>query len=38
MQGLVGKSEGRDHLEDPDADGKIFEEWVMVAWTALSSS
>jgi len=35
---LVGKLEGRDHLEDPGTDGRmilrwIFRKWVVGVWT-----
>jgi len=26
---LIGKPEGRDHLEDLDLDGKIISEWIL---------
>jgi hypothetical protein len=29
---LVGKPEGRDHLEDLDVDGKIVLEWTEFIW------
>jgi len=25
---LMGKPEGREHLEDPDVDGSIMLEWI----------
>jgi len=34
---LVGKPEGKNHLEDPDIDGRIlrwiFRRWDVEAWT-----
>ena len=38
---LVGKLEGRNHLEDPDIEGKIilrwiFRKWDVVVWTGSS--
>jgi hypothetical protein len=38
VQGLVGKPEGKNHLEDPDVDGRIilrciFRKWGVGAWT-----
>jgi len=37
---LLGKPEGRNHLEDPDVDGRkilkwIFKKWGGAAWTGL---
>jgi hypothetical protein len=37
---LVGRPEGRNHLEDPGVDGRIilkwiFKEWNWEAWTGL---
>ena len=29
---LVGKPEGRDHLENPGADGRIILRWIMMKW------
>ena len=29
---LVGKSEGRDHLDDPGVDGKIILRWIFRNW------
>jgi len=29
---LVGKPEGRDHLGDPDVDGRIILRWVFRKW------
>ena len=29
---LVGKSEERDHLGDPDVDGKIILRWIFRKW------
>ena len=29
---LVGKSEGRNHLEDPGKDGRIIIRWVFRTW------
>jgi len=29
---LVGKSEGRDHLEDPGIDGRITLKWIFRKW------
>jgi hypothetical protein len=38
---LVGKPEGKSHLEDPGIDGRIilrwiFRKWDVEAWTGLS--
>ena len=38
---VVGKPEGRDHLEDPGVDGRIilrwlFSKWNVGAWTGSS--
>jgi hypothetical protein len=38
---LVGKPEGKNHLEDPGIDGRIilrciFRKWDVTAWTGLS--
>jgi len=38
IQGSVGKTGGRDHLENPGVDGKIilkwnFRKWNVGAWT-----
>jgi len=33
---LVGKPERKNHLEDPDADGRIISRWIFMdvgAWT-----
>ena len=32
IQGLVWKLEGRDHLEDPDVDGRIILRWTFRKW------
>ena len=29
---MVGKPEGRDHLEDPDVDGQIILRWIFGKW------
>jgi hypothetical protein len=29
---LVGKPEGRKHLEDPDIDGRIILRWIFRKW------
>jgi hypothetical protein len=29
---LMGKPEGRDHLEDPDVDGRIILQWFFKQW------
>jgi hypothetical protein len=29
---LVGKSEGRNHLEDPGVDGRIILKWIVKKW------
>ena len=29
---LMGKLEGRDHLEDPDVDGRIILQWFFGKW------
>jgi hypothetical protein len=29
---LVGKPEGRDHLEDPSVDGRIILKWIFRKW------
>jgi len=29
---LVGKPEGRDHFENPGADGRIILRWIMRKW------
>ena len=29
---LVGKPEGRDHLEDPGVDGRIILRWIFRKW------
>ena len=29
---LVGKREGRDHLADPDVDGRIIMRWIFRKW------
>jgi hypothetical protein len=29
---LVGKPEGRNHLEDPDVDGRIILKWIFEKW------
>jgi hypothetical protein len=38
IQGLVGKTEGRNHSEDPGIDGRIILKWIFErldggAWT-----
>jgi hypothetical protein len=32
IQGFGGETEGRDHLGDPDVDGKIILRWVFNKW------
>jgi hypothetical protein len=29
---LVGKPEGRNHLEDPGVDGRIILRWILENW------
>jgi len=29
---LVGNPEGRDHFEDPTADGRIILRWILRKW------
>jgi hypothetical protein len=29
---LVGKPEGKNHLEDPDVDGRIILKWIFSKW------
>jgi hypothetical protein len=29
---LVGKPEGKEHLEDPSVDGRIIVRWVFKKW------
>jgi hypothetical protein len=29
---LVGKPEGRDHLEDPGVDGMVILKWIFKTW------
>jgi hypothetical protein len=29
---LVGKPEGRNHLEDPGVDGRIILKWILEKW------
>ena len=29
---LVGKAEGRNHLEDPSVDGRIILRWIFRKW------
>ena len=29
---LVGRSEGKDHLEDPGVDGRIILKWIFKKW------
>jgi len=29
---LVGRPEGRDHLEDPSVDGRIILKWIFRKW------
>jgi hypothetical protein len=29
---LVGQSKGKDHLEDPDVDGRIILRWIFRKW------
>jgi hypothetical protein len=29
---LVGTPEGRNHLEDPDVDGRIILKWILKKW------
>jgi len=29
---LVGKPEGKNHLEDPDVDGRIILRWIFRKW------
>jgi hypothetical protein len=29
---LVGKSEGRNHLEDPGVNGRIILKWILRGW------
>jgi len=29
---LVGKTEGKDHLEDPDLDGRVMLAWICRKW------
>jgi len=41
IQSLVGKPEGKNHLEDPGIDGRIilkciFRTWDVVVWTGSS--
>ena len=41
LQGFGGKPEGKDHLEDPDVDGRIilrliFRNWYVRLWTGSS--
>jgi len=41
VDGLVGKPEGKIHLEDPGIDGRIilrwlFRKWDVRSWTGLS--
>jgi len=31
---LVGKPEGRDHVEDPGIDGRIILKWIFRKWDA----
>jgi hypothetical protein len=33
---LVGEPEGKDHLEDPDIDGKIILIWIFGKWIELA--
>jgi hypothetical protein len=35
---LVGKPEGKNHLEDPDIDGKITLKWIYKKWDGGLSS
>jgi len=32
IQGLVGKPEGKNHLEDPGVDGRIILKWIFRKW------
>jgi hypothetical protein len=32
LQGVGGKSEGRNHLEDPGVDGRIILRWIFRKW------
>jgi hypothetical protein len=29
---LVGKPDGRNHLEDPGADERIIQKWILEKW------
>jgi hypothetical protein len=33
---LVGKPEGRNHLEDPGVDGRIILKWVFKKWDGMA--
>jgi hypothetical protein len=35
---LVGKPEGRNHLEDPGVDGRIILKWTFERWHGLDQS
>ena len=34
---LVGKSEGKNHLEDPDVDGRIILMWIFRKWEGVET-